>query len=100
MKVIQKIPIPRTPKDCKSFYGVVNYLDLFCENLQKLLGPITELTRKDVPFILGEEQQIAFDEIKKRMTNPPVLHLPRSTGRFILSTDTSRQFMDSSLWQV
>ena len=36
----------------------------------------------------------------ERMNNPPVLHLPRSTGRFILYTDTSRQFMGSSLWQA
>ena len=73
---------------------------LFCENHQKLSGPITELTRKDVPFIWGKEQQIAFEEIKKRMNNPPVHHLPRSSGRFILYTDTSKQFMGSSLWQT
>ena len=34
------------------------------------------------------------------MSNPPVLHLPTSTGRFILYTDTGRQFTDSTLWQV
>ena len=73
---------------------------LFCENLQKLLGPIIELTRKDVTFIWGKEQQVVFEEIKKRMSNPPVLYLPRSTGRFILYTDTTRQFTGSSLWQV
>ena len=41
-----------------------------------------------------------LEEIKKRMSNPPVPHLPRSTGRFILYTDTSRQLTGSSLWQV
>ena len=65
-----------------------------------MLGPTTELTRKGVPFIWGNKQQIAFEEIKKRMSNPPILHLPRSTGRFILYTDKSRQFMGSSIWQV
>ena len=49
---------------------------------------------------MGKEQQIAFEEIKKRVSNPPALHLPRSTCRFILYTDTSRQFMGSSQWQV
>ena len=79
---------------------MVNYLALFCENLKNLLGPIIELTRKGVPFVWGKEQQIAFEEIKKRMSNPPVLHLLRSTGRFILYTDTIRRFTGSSLWQV
>ena len=41
------------------------YLALFCENLQKLMEAITELTRKGVPFVWGKEQQIAFEEIKK-----------------------------------
>ena len=100
MEAIQKIPTPRTPKDLKRFCWVVNYLALFYGNLQKLLGSITELTRKGVPVIWGQEQQIAFEDIKKRMCNPTVFHLLRSTGRFISYTDTSRQFMGSSLWQV
>ena len=94
------IPTPRTPKDCQMFCGVVNYLAMFCENLQKLFGPITKLSRKGVPFVWGKEQQVAFEEIQKRISNPPILHLPRSTGRFILYTDTNRQFMGSSLWQA
>ena len=45
-EAINKIPTPKTPKQCKSFCGVVNYLSLFCPDLQKLLKPIVELTRK------------------------------------------------------
>ena len=52
-EAINKIPTPRTPKQCKSFCGVVNYLSLFCPDLQKLLKPIVELTRKGRPFIWG-----------------------------------------------
>ena len=33
------------------------------------------------------------------MTNPPVLHLPQATGRFILYSDTSKTHTGSSLWQ-
>ena len=50
-EAINKIPTPRTPKQCKSFCGVVNYLSLFCPDLQKLLKQIVELTRKGRPFI-------------------------------------------------
>ena len=45
-EAINKIPTPKTPKQCKSFCGVVNYLSLFCPDLQKLLKPIVELTEK------------------------------------------------------
>ena len=99
-EAINKIPVPRTPKQCKSFYGVVNYLSLFCPDLQKLLKPIVDLTRKDRPFMWGEAQEKAFTEVKLRLKNPPVLHLPRAEGRFILYSDTSIEGTGSSLWQI
>ena len=99
-EAILKIPTPRTPKQCRSFCGVVNYLSLFCPDLQKLLKPIVELTRKGRPFIWGKEQENAFGEVKKRLTNPPVLHLPKADDRFILYTDTSIEGTGSTLWQI
>ena len=99
-EAITKIPTPRTPKQCKSFCGVVNYLSLFCPDLQKLLKPIVELTRKERPFIWGDAQEKAFREVKLRLKNPPVLHLPKAEGRFILYSDTSIEGTGSSLWQI
>ena len=52
------------------------------------------------PFIWGKEQEAAFSEVKKRLTNPPVLHLPKADGRFILYSDTSKEGTGSSLWQI
>ena len=40
IEAIQKLPPPITVKACKSFCGVVNYLNLFCKDLQKILKPI------------------------------------------------------------
>ena len=80
-EAINKIPTPRTPKQCNSFCGVVNYLSLFCPDLQKLLKTIVELTRKGRPFVWGDAQEKAFREVKLRLKNPPVLHLPKAEGR-------------------
>ena len=99
-EAIQQIPTPHTPKECKSFCGVVNYLSLFCKDLQRLLRPIVQLTRKGRPFLWGREQELAFDKIKCQLQLPPVLHLPHSEGRIILYSDTSREGTGSSLWQV
>ena len=79
---------------------MVNYLSLFCPDLQKLLKPIVELTRKGRPFIWGDAQEKAFREVKLRLTNLPVLHLPKAEGRFILYSDTSIEGTGSSLWQI
>ena len=99
-EAISKIPTPKTTKQCKSFCGVVNYLSLFCPDLQTLLKPIVELTRKGRPFVWGQEQERAFKEVKLRLTNPPVLHLPKAEGTFILYSDTSIEGTGSSLWQM
>ena len=52
-----------------------------------------------VKFQWTSVQQIAFEEIKKRLVKPPVLHLPSSKGRFQLFLDTSSIACGVSLWQ-
>ena len=73
---------------------------MFCPDLETLLKPIVELTRKGRPFIWGETQENAFREVKLRLTDPPVLQLPKAEGRFILYSDTSIEGTGSSLWQI
>ena len=79
---------------------MVNFLSMFCPELQKLLKPIYDLTRKGRQFIWGEEQQEAFEEIKRRLVKAPVLHMPNHEGRFHLYSDTSRFAAGSALYQI
>ena len=72
LEATQKLQPPKTPKGCRSFVGVVNFLSMFCPELQKLLKPIYHLTRKGKPFYWGKEQQDSFEEIKCRLMRPPV----------------------------
>ena len=64
------------------------------------MKPIVELTRKGRPFIWGKEQEKAFQAVKDQLARPPVLHLPKADGRFILYADTSIEGTGSSLWQI
>ena len=75
-------------------------MSLFCPELQKLLKPIYDLTRKGRQFICGEEQQQAFDEIKRRLVKLPVLHLADNKGRYHLYSDTSKFATGSALYQI
>ena len=56
IEAIQKLTPPTTPKGCRSFTGMVNFLSMFCPYLQRLLKPIYDLTRKGRHFIWGKEQ--------------------------------------------
>ena len=69
---------------------MVNFLSISCSELQKILKPIYDLARKGKQFVLGEEQHIAFGEIKNGLVILPVLHLPDYKGRFHLYSDTSK----------
>ena len=100
LEAIQKLQPPMTVKGCRSFAGMVHFLSMLCPELQKLLKPIDDLTRKGRQFIWGKEQQIAFEEIKCRLVRLPVLHLPNSSGRFHLYSDTSTFAMGRALYQI
>ena len=100
LEAIQKLQPPRTPKGCRHFAGVVNFLSMFCPELQRLLKPIYDLTRKRRPLYWGKEQQDSFMEIKQRLMKPPVLHMPNKTGRFHLYSDTSKFATGSALYQI
>ena len=99
-EVIQRLQPPTTVKGCRRFAGMVNFLSMFCPKLQKLLTPISDLTRKGRQFIWGKEQQDSFEEIKHRLIKPPVLHMPNKTGRFHLYSDISKFTTGSALYQI
>ena len=100
LELIQRLQPPTMAKGCRSFAGMGNFLSMFCPELQKLLKPIYDLTRKGRPFIWGKEQQDSFEEIKCRLIKPPVLHMPNKTGRFHLYSDTSKLATGSALYQI
>ena len=72
---------------------------MFCPNLERLLKPIYDLTRKGRHFIWGKEQE-AFEEIKRRLVKAPVLHMPNREGRFHLYSETSKFAAGSALYQI
>ena len=86
LQAIQKLQPTTTAKGCRSFAGMVNFLSMFCPQLQKLLKPIYDLTRKGRRIIWGEEQEYVFEE--------------NSTGRFHLHSDTSKFATGSTLYQL
>ena len=67
IEAIQQLKPPTNVKGCRSFAGMVNFVSIFCPELQKLLKPIYKLTKKGRHFIWGKEHQEAFDEIKARL---------------------------------
>ena len=79
---------------------MVNFVNIFWPDLQKLLKAIYGLMRKGKQFVWGVKQQNAFEEIKQRLQKPPVLHMPDKIGRFQLYSDNSKYATGSALYQI
>ena len=96
---IINLPRPKTPKQVRRLVGAVNYVANFFPNIQAVLRPLHQLTRKRNKFQWTSEHDQALNQIKELMTNPPVLHMPQKCGRFTVYSDTSRTATGSYLTQ-
>ena len=100
IEAIQRLNPPKMVKGCRSFARMVNFVSIFCPDLQRLLKPIYDLTRKGRPFIWGDEQQKDFQDMKNKLQKLPVLHLPDRQGCFQLYSDTSKFATGSALYHI
>jgi hypothetical protein len=76
-------------KQARGFLGCMGYSCMFCKDFSTIAAPIFRLTKKDVPFVWGKEQQDTQEKIIMRITNAPVLARPDPLRQFELETDTS-----------
>ena len=70
IEAIQKLNPPMTIKECRSFAGMVDFVSIFCPELQGLLKPIHNLLQKGRHFVWVEKQQEAFIKIKRSCKDP------------------------------
>ncbi|SLM34527.1 gag polymerase env [Lasallia pustulata] len=99
IEVIAQWPIPMKLVEVQSFIGFCNFYRRFMKEFSKIVRPLTRLAQKDMPFEWNEACQIAFDTLKKRMTEAPVLrHFDRSRESY-LEADSSDYINDGILSQ-
>nr|GEV01404.1 reverse transcriptase domain-containing protein [Tanacetum cinerariifolium] len=71
--VITKLPHPTTVKGIRSFLGHVGFYRLFIKDFSKIARPMTRLLEKDTPFIFSQECVEAFQTLKRKLTEAPIL---------------------------
>jgi transposase InsO family protein len=92
-------PTPYDRATVFSFLQFVNWLRSFLFGIADLTTPLSDLLKKDTPFVWGEKQQLAFDQIKQMVCNPPVLKYPDFSKPFVLWTDASDHAVGGILMQ-
>ena len=86
VEAVQQFPVPKSAHDVRRFLGLSSYYRKFILNFAR---PLHQLTYKNAQFVWTPDCQGAFEELKKRLTTPPVLAYPCFQRDFVLETDAS-----------
>ena len=92
-------PVPENLKQVQSFLGLSNYYRRFISNYSKVALPLTQLTKKNVPFVWNDMCQLAFNALKQSLSTGPVLRHVDPGLPFTLETDASNFAIGAVLCQ-
>nr|GEX17179.1 reverse transcriptase domain-containing protein [Tanacetum cinerariifolium] len=87
--VITKLPHPTTIKGVRSFLGHAGFYCRFIQDFSKIARPMTHLLEKETPFVFFKECVDAFNTLKKKLTEAPILVVPDWNLPFELMCDAS-----------
>jgi len=96
---IEQFPTPTTVKQLKTFCGMISYYRRFVPNCSWIASPLYKLLKKDAKFVWTEAQENAFQRLKSKLINRPILQYPDFSKEFILTTDASNSGLGAVLSQ-
>lgn len=86
---VANIEPPQNVSQLRSFLGVCNYSRQFIESYAEIAKPLTELLKKDRPFVWTDRQQHAMQVLKDKLCAAPCLAYPDYTKEFHLEVGIS-----------
>lgn len=89
LEAIKKFPAPRSMRDVQSFLGLCPYFRKFVENFSVIAKPLYDLTKKNAEFNFEETERQAFEILKSRLMNAPILSLYSPRDETELHCDAS-----------
>ena len=87
--VIQNWPTPTNVNEVRSFHGLASFYRRFVPNFGTIVAPLNDIVKKDVVFQWGEAQQKAFETLKEKLTNAPILALSNFAKTLEIECDAS-----------
>ena len=97
--VIQRWETPYSVREVQSFLGFANWFRMYIPGYSQHIAPLTELTKKNVPFRWTSQCQHCFDWLKGCRQQPPVLALPDYQQQFEVRADASSMGVGAVLMQ-
>ncbi|GKF82935.1 putative reverse transcriptase domain-containing protein [Tanacetum coccineum] len=76
IEAVENWASPTTPTEVPQFFGLASYYRRFIKDFSKIAKSLTELTQKNKNYIWGEDQESAFQLLKQKLYEAPILALP------------------------
>ena len=100
IEAMSNYPIPSNVKKVKQFLGLVGYYRRFIKNFAKIAMPLSKLLRNHGrDFKWEKEQHEAFETLRKKLCEQPILKAPDMSKPFIVTTDASDYALGAILSQ-
>ncbi|GJR57109.1 putative nucleotidyltransferase, ribonuclease H [Tanacetum coccineum] len=99
VEAIKKWEVPRTPMKIRQFLGLAGYYRSFIENFSKIAKPLMKLIHKTKEFVWEEVQEKAFQTLKNKLCDAPILSLLEGTKKFVVYYDASHKGLGCVLMQ-
>jgi transposase InsO family protein len=99
VEAICRLTAPQNRRQLRHFLGMVNYYRDMWRRRSHIIAPLSALTSKDVPWKWGAEQQEAFEEVKRVISEATLLAFPRFDKPFHVHTDASKYQLGSVIMQ-
>lgn len=99
VEAVKNFPVPTTTQKLKGFLGLAGYYRRFIPNFSKIAKPLTELLKKNTPYVWDERADSAFNTLKELLITEPLLQYPDFKRPFVLTTDASNEAIGAVLSQ-
>ena len=91
---------PKTVTQVRSFTAFCNYYRKFVKNFAEVAKPLYRLTSKGVKFTWEKEHEDAFQLLKTRLLQAPILAFPNFRHPFVIDTDASETALGAVLSHI
>ena len=89
IEAIKNFPAPTNKKGVRQFLGLSGYYRRFIAGYAKMAAPLHDLTKLETSFKWGDQEEAAFQELKKALSEHPVLTAPDFDKPYVIFCDAS-----------